>query len=582
MYVWLRKLVLFIFILSIFFVPSIYAQVPDDVIIDDDFSSQAEVDIYNAANATVYQFGYDAFNQIQHGIDAIADNGSISILNGTYYFNLNIENRDNLEFLGESQSGTLLYPAFTLDWNIGGYGSSRKTAIRVINSTDITFDNVSIDLDGIAGDNVMGILYWNSSGALTNNLTQNNTTTGYYEITAYFRAPDLSDATRAQIDITGNTFLNTGRVGIVAHDYVNVNIEDNIFDQVVPDFGYGIELGSMATGTIRSNSFSNYSTWAETDQSTVAAIYIENSFTSGVPAVDKYVVIDSNDISNCQYGIVVGNQWEGMAGDVDIHATIAHNEIYNNTTTGSYSSGGIIISDEGRDLGSSIQATIDSNMIDDNGDYGIYVFTDGNGDISSWLRYNWIVNNVKGIVVKDFGPTSTSSYNMVIHHNILDNNLNAENDVISGYWDDMVSVGNCWSDFTGEPGDAYTIPGAVATTDRYPNIYCGDCRPGDANDNTVINILDITYLIGYKYQEGPAPIPYEICSGDPTIDCTVNILDITYLIDYKYKNGPAPGNALNWFSTCGGPFRFLGQKVATDDILADDKTAELFPAKAFR
>ena len=29
--------------------------------------------------------------------------------------------------------------------------------------------------------------------------------------------------------------------------------------------------------------------------------------------------------------------------------------------------------------------------------------------------------------------------------------------------DDMVSVGNCWSDFEGEPGDTYTIPGAASS-----------------------------------------------------------------------------------------------------------------------
>jgi hypothetical protein len=54
----------------------------------------------------------------------------------------------------------------------------------------------------------------------------------------------------------------------------------------------------------------------------------------------------------------------------------------------------------------------------------------------------------------------------------------------------------------------------------------------------MVNILDITFLIAYLYQEGPAPeCMYE---GDANGDCTINILDITYLISYLYMGGPAP------------------------------------------
>jgi hypothetical protein len=82
-----------------------------------------------------------------------------------------------------------------------------------------------------------------------------------------------------------------------------------------------------------------------------------------------------------------------------------------------------------------------------------------------------------------------------------------------------------------------------------------DCMPGDANGNTIINILDITYLINYVYKGGPAPIPYALCSGDPTGNCTINILDITYLISYLYKGGPPPVGCQGWLSSCGPPLR---------------------------
>jgi hypothetical protein len=61
---------------------------------------------------------------------------------------------------------------------------------------------------------------------------------------------------------------------------------------------------------------------------------------------------------------------------------------------------------------------------------------------------------------------------------------------------------------------------------------------GDADGNGIINILDITFLIAYLYQGGPAPVPLE--AGDPNCDEAINILDLTYLIAYLYQDGPEP------------------------------------------
>ena len=61
---------------------------------------------------------------------------------------------------------------------------------------------------------------------------------------------------------------------------------------------------------------------------------------------------------------------------------------------------------------------------------------------------------------------------------------------------------------------------------------------GDVNDDDLVNLLDITYLIGYLYMGGPPP--YQMKSGDVSNDGTINLLDITYLIAYLYKGGPEP------------------------------------------
>jgi len=64
-----------------------------------------------------------------------------------------------------------------------------------------------------------------------------------------------------------------------------------------------------------------------------------------------------------------------------------------------------------------------------------------------------------------------------------------------------------------------------------PDWICGDVnRDGD------IDILDVVYIINYKYKGGPAPDPIE--SSNVNNDSVISILDVIYLINFKYKSGP--------------------------------------------
>lgn len=61
---------------------------------------------------------------------------------------------------------------------------------------------------------------------------------------------------------------------------------------------------------------------------------------------------------------------------------------------------------------------------------------------------------------------------------------------------------------------------------------------GDVNCNSLINLLDITYLIQNLYMGGPPPC--NMWAADVNSSGNVNLLDITYLIDFLYTGGPAP------------------------------------------
>jgi len=99
----------------------------------------------------------------------------------------------------------------------------------------------------------------------------------------------------------------------------------------------------------------------------------------------------------------------------------------------------------------------------------------------------------------------------------------------------------------GQPEQGGTFPVTVRVEDSSDSLfsttrdyefYFEPAMYGDADCNKIYNILDITYLINYKYKDGPVPTIEP--GGDCNCSYDCNILDIVYLINYKYKNGPYP------------------------------------------
>ncbi|MBE3141519.1 MAG: cadherin-like domain-containing protein, partial [Thermoplasmata archaeon] len=268
-------------------------------------------------------------------------------------------------------------------------------------------------------------------------------------------APDspYNDGNRAHITISNNEFIDTGRVGIVTHDWVDVTVNQNIFYKTVDDFGYAMEMGSASTGQITHNTIYNYDTPAAIDGSSASGIYIENSFTTGITGVTKTVVIEDNDIYGCQYGLIIGNQWSGYAGDVDIVVTLNNNQIHDSHASSGIYHGGVIITDEGKDVGSSVTVHSHGNTISNNGpDGGYFIYADDNGAITATIEEDTFINNgvdgddAGGIYVNDYGtPSIGSSYDVTVNYCIFSGNLayGIQNDYVGttihaayNYWGD--------------------------------------------------------------------------------------------------------------------------------------------------
>jgi len=62
---------------------------------------------------------------------------------------------------------------------------------------------------------------------------------------------------------------------------------------------------------------------------------------------------------------------------------------------------------------------------------------------------------------------------------------------------------------------------------------------GDADNNGTLNVSDLSYLIAYLQQGGPAPFP-SAAVADVTCDGSFNISDITYIVATLFQGGPPP------------------------------------------
>ena len=390
----------------------------------------------------------------RYPINAVAQAGDTIVVGpGTYDETINVDGFAGLTISGVDKTQVIIKPSTTLDWNVGGYGSSRKVVFRIVDSTDVVLQNMTMDFDLIKGNNHMGILYWDSTGTVNNNIIENmsvpDASGGYAEITSYYRADDYAAEARADITVSNNTFIDPGRVAALFHTYVDAAITGNTFYKTTDDFGYAVELGSEATGTISENTIHGYDTAAASDGSNSAGIYVENCYTGGDPALTKDVSVMGNEVYDSQWGLYVGNEYDGFTGNVGIDLTLDDNNFHDNTV------GGALFTDEDKEYGSSVTVSGGGNALTDNGDYGYYIYTQGDGDITINLTGETITGQDTGVYVEDTaGESSSSSYSVSIQSSDISGNASyGVNNTVDTF--DVDATANWWGDASG-PYEATT------------------------------------------------------------------------------------------------------------------------------
>jgi hypothetical protein len=75
----------------------------------------------------------------------------------------------------------------------------------------------------------------------------------------------------------------------------------------------------------------------------------------------------------------------------------------------------------------------------------------------------------------------------------------------------------------------------------YNDVFYKKGKPyflGDVNDDNIVNVSDVAYIINYLFIGGPWP--EIIQSGDVNNDNKVNTADVVYLINFLFIGGPSP------------------------------------------
>jgi hypothetical protein len=133
-----------------------------------------------------------------------------------------------------------------------------------------------------------------------------------------------------------------------------------------------------------------------------------------------------------------------------------------------------------------------------------------------------------------------AEYNLAYSSNIAEQLAPGSGPVLKLYFTvpATASIGNYSISFGGFPDHAPIFVNSkfsYSSRNRDGNIdVIGKC--GDANGDTKVNLLDVSFMINAQYRGGPKPDPIQL--ADVNGDGKMNLLDVSYIINFQYRHGP--------------------------------------------
>jgi len=277
-----------------------------DAIVDDDFTWQGDVDLYNDANGTNYIWGYDAFATIQEAIDAV-DGSTVEVAAGTYNETISFGtgfSMDNLTVTGADPGDRPFVTGGVNFQNSGAFNGLTLQDLyltgdaggnRIINMgntgavNDLTVNNCVLDGEDVAGRSsfyganlggfvtitgceIMDVRHWSamdldgSGGTVLPKTTITFTGNNIHDCggAVSLRGHD-TDRTDLVI-VANNVWTNINEPGESAWACVEIthadilNVFDNVFDDVIENSwgeGQGIQAWDLGTIDIYDNMFTD-------------------------------------------------------------------------------------------------------------------------------------------------------------------------------------------------------------------------------------------------------------------------------------------------------------------------------------
>lgn len=418
---------------------AIYAQDCPDIVIDNCLTTQSFAntiwiitsDRAVLSNCQIYDNGFRVY--IQSSDNATIYNNEI---HDNYWQGLMIETSD---FLNISSN--------TVENN--GYEGIR---LDICNNATI-YDN-DIGENGYVDGNKAGLYLSNVEDSLIEaNRVWNNSQYG------------ISLETSSHNWIKDNEVFDDPYVGIYGHLSIGNDVTGNYITDngwTLPPYGSGIytdscQYWSIEENQIYNNGYTGIHLMGESDFNEIKNNQIFNSTMDGIYGNDAYHInVTGNDIwynGGGSYGCGIyvdisiywqiedNRIWDNIEDGIHFedcdYCTVLNNEIWDNWEDGiEYISGG--------------DSIIQGNTIHHNEEYGIDINLDSSANITD----NLIYDNAVGIGVEYSGGSWV--YGNDIGWNYIDNAICSS----SIYWDDNVSIGNHWSDYSGQ--ENYTITAEVA------------------------------------------------------------------------------------------------------------------------
>ena len=292
---------------------SVNPSTPTTVYVDDDY------------NYSTPGWEFDHFDNIQQGIDAVVENGTVCVYNGTYNENVDVTKTLTIKSTSGNFNDTIVQAAnsndhvfsITADYvNISGFTVTGATGTWKAGIYGEYIDYCNISNNYVSNTYVGIYLHWSSSNNLiTNNVISNNGDRVIY-----------LDIDCSNNEITNNIITNNTCTGIWFHHSSNNNVTDNI----ISNNGGGIHIRWDSTNNriTRNNINSNGKGISFGDGANNNIIYLNNFVNnSQSPVFDGYSPLtniwnstekinytyDGNNYTN-----YMGNYWDSYT-DIDIN-----------------------------------------------------------------------------------------------------------------------------------------------------------------------------------------------------------------------------------------------------------------------